>query len=68
MTGTVAIKMTTRGFVVITPGHIAAFAHIDDAFDFAQSRLEAASQLRDLSRRKRVTTHVRGSAKTLEPA
>lgn len=51
MTKTVEVKMTTRGFEVTTHGGTAAFARMDEAFEFAQKRLEAAWQLRDLSRR-----------------
>jgi hypothetical protein len=51
MPSAVEIQMTSRGFVVTMRGRTAAFPRIDDAFDFAQKRLEEAWQVRELSRR-----------------
>jgi hypothetical protein len=51
MPGAIEIKMTTRGFEVTMRGRTAAFPRMDEAFDFAQQRLQEAWQLREVSRR-----------------
>jgi hypothetical protein len=51
MSGTVQIRMTQRGFEVVSAAGSTTFAELDDAVRFAQARLQRAQDIRELSAR-----------------
>lgn len=51
MPRTIEISMTPRGFDVTTGGRTASFKDLQQAVEFARSRLARAEEIRDLSAR-----------------
>jgi hypothetical protein len=51
MSGTVEIKMTQRGFEVVSPAGTAIFKQLDEAVHFARARLQRAYDIREMSAR-----------------
>lgn len=51
MSGTVEIRMTQRGFEVVSATGTTSFKELDEAVHFARTRLQRAHDIREMSAR-----------------